>query len=75
MIRTIESNFDYQVKKVFNDMLEYYKYDQEDRKSSGDEVQTFSQWLWNNRTEFGENIYNQFDLCFGIDESTEDLNY
>lgn len=74
-IRTIEDNFDYQAKEVFNDMLEDYQAEQNERKTDGDEIQTFAEWLWNNRTEFGEKMYNRFDEYSNIDESTEDLNY
>ena len=74
-IRTIEDNFEYQAKEVFNDMLDDYNYEQKERKADGDEIQTFAEWLWNNRTEFGEKMYNRFDEYAGIDESTEDLNH
>lgn len=73
-IRTIEDNFEYQVKSVFNDMLEDYKQDQKERKEYGDDVQTFAEWLWDNRTEFGEKVYNRYDEYAGIEESTQDLN-
>jgi len=74
-VRTIEDNFEYQAKKVFNDMLDDYNDEQNERKADGDEIQTFAEWLLNNRTEFGEKMYNRFDEYAGIDESTEDLNY
>ena len=74
-IRTIEDNFDYQAKEVFNDMLDDYKLDQKQRKDDDDIIQTFAEWLWHNRTEFGEKMYNRFDEYAGIDESTEELNF
>ena len=74
-VRTIENNFEYQAKVVFKDMLDDYNDEQNQRKADGDEIQTFAEWLWNNRTEFGEKMYNRFDEYAGIDESTEDLNY
>ena len=42
---------------------------------NGDEIQTFAEWLWKNREEFGKKVYNRFDEYAGIGESTEDLNY
>lgn len=74
-IRTIEDNFDYQAEKVFEDMLDDYKDEQRQRKKDADTVQTFAEWLWDNRTEFGEKIYNRLDEYLGIDESTEKYNY
>lgn len=74
-IRTIEDNFEYQAKEVFNSMVDDYQEEQRQRKSDGDSVMTFAEWLWENRSEFGELIYNRFDEYAGIDESTEDLNY
>lgn len=74
-VRTIEDNFEYQAKEVFTDMLEDYQEEQKNRKSNGDNIQTFAEWLWNNRAEFGEKMYNRFDEYAGIDESTEYLNY
>ena len=73
--KTIEDEFSYQVKQVFNEMLEDYKEDQECRKESGDKIQTFADWLWYNTKEFGELMYTQFNEYAGIEESTEDLNY
>ena len=40
-VRTIEDNFEYQAKEVFNDMLEDYQDEQNERKADGDEIQTF----------------------------------
>ena len=74
-IRTIEDNFEYQAKEVFSDMLDDYKEEQKQREECEDPIQTFAEWLWDNRTEFGEKMYNKFDEYAGIDESTEDLNY
>jgi hypothetical protein len=74
-IRTIEDNFEYQAKEVFNDMLEDYTCEQKERKECDEEIQTFAEWLWENRTEFGEKMYNRFDEYAGIDEETENLNY
>ena len=74
-IRTIEDDFEYQTKEVFNDMLEDYQYEQKERKDDGDEIQTFAEWLWDNIAEFGKKMYDRFDEYAGIDESTEDLNY
>lgn len=74
-VRTIEDNFEYQAKEVFNDMLEDYQDEQNERKADGDEIQTFAEWLWRNREEFGEKMYNRFDEYAGIEESTEELNY
>lgn len=74
-IKTVESDFEYQVKSVFKDMLEDYRAEQKDRNEYGDEVQTFAEWLWNNRVDFGVMMYDRFDEYAGIDESTEDLNY
>ena len=64
-----------QAKEVFNDMLEDYQYEQNERKADGDDIQTFTEWFLNNRTEFCKKMYNKFDEYAGIDESTEDLNY
>ena len=74
-VRKIEDNFEYQAKEVFSDMLEDYQDEQNERKADGDETQTFAEWLWNNRAEFGEKMYNRFDEYAGIDVSTEDINY
>ena len=74
-VRTIEDNFEYQAKEVFNDMLEDYQDEQNERKADGDDIETFAEWLWRNREEFGEKMYNRFDEYAGIDESTENLNY
>ena len=49
--------------------------EQKQREECEDPIQTFAEWLWDNRTEFGEKMYNRFDEYTGIDESTEDLNY
>ena len=74
-IRTIEDNFEYQVKQAFSEMLPCYRDEQKERANDGDFIETFAEWLWNNRTEFGEKMYNRFDEYAGIDESTEDLNF
>lgn len=74
-IRTVEDSFEHQTKGVFNDMLDDYIEEQKQRKEDEDLVQTFAEWLWGNRTEFGEKMYNRFDEYTGLDESTEDLNY
>ena len=74
-VRTIEDNFDYQAKEVFEDMLDDYKEEQRQRKEDGDSVQSFAEWLWDNRADFGEKMYNRFDEYTGIDESTEQYNY
>ena len=74
-IRTIEDDFEYQLKEVFKDMLKDYNDEQNDRKSCGDEVQVFSEWLWSNREEFGEKVYNRFDEYADIEESTNGLDY
>ena len=73
--RTIEDNFEYQVKEVFNDMLNDYNDEQNELKADGEDVQTFAEWLWNNKTEFGKNMYNRFDEYTNINESTEGLNH
>jgi hypothetical protein len=74
-VRTTEDNFEYQAKEVFADMLDDYKDAQKRRKEYKMPIQTFAEWLWDNRTEFGEKMYDRFDEYIGIDESTEDLNY
>jgi 5'-deoxynucleotidase YfbR-like HD superfamily hydrolase len=74
-IRTIADGFEYQVNKVFEDMLKDYKNEQTQRSFDGDKIQTFSEWLWINREYFGEKIYNRFDEYAGMDESTEGLNW
>ena len=51
-IRTIESDFEYQAKQVFDDMLEEYKEQQKQRKKDEYEIQTFADWLWDNRFIF-----------------------
>jgi len=50
-IRTIEDNFEYQAKEVFSDMLDDYKEEQKQREECEDPIQTFAEWLWDNRTE------------------------
>lgn len=74
-IRTIEDDFEYQVKEVFKDMQEDYISEQQDQEENGEDVKTFAEWLWENRADFGERMYERFDEYAGIEESTEDLNF
>jgi hypothetical protein len=74
-IRTIEDNFEHQANEVFKDMLDDYQDEQVQRKEYGDTIETFAEWLWKNRLEFGEKMYNRFDEYAGIDISTEDFNH
>lgn len=75
IISTIEDNFEYQLNQVFADMIDDYNKEQKHRESDDESIQSFAEWLWNNRSDFGEKMYERFDEYCGIDESTEDLNY
>ena len=74
-IRTVEDDFEYQVKNVFQDMLEDYTDEQNERKEYNDPIESFADWLWSNSEDFGEKILNRFDEYTGIEESTENLNF
>ena len=74
-IRTIESNFEYQAKQVFNDMLEEYKEEQKYREKREYEIHTFAEWLWDNKAYFGEQMFTRLDEYVGIEEFTEDYNF
>ena len=75
MIRTIEDNFDYQAKQIFQSMKEDYKCDQEDRINNGEEIETFSEWLWKNLSTLGKLFYEKLDLYTDIDEFTQEFNF
>ena len=74
-IRTIESDFEYQAKQVFHDMLEEYKEDQKQNKKHEEEIQTFADWLWDNRSYFGDQMLTRLDEYVGIEELTESYNF
>ena len=73
-VRTIEDGFEYQITSVFEDMLEDYNIEQEILKSSGKSPETFADWLWKNKGNFGERVFIRFDEYAGIDDATKDLN-
>lgn len=72
--RTMEDGFEYQMENIFDDMKSDYDEEQESRKEGGDSIQTFPDWLWDNREEFGEKVYTRLDEWCGIDEMTEKYN-
>ena len=74
-IRTIESDFEYQAKQTFDNMLEEYKEEQKKRKKDEDEIQTFTKWLWDNKAYFGEQMFTRLDEYVGIEEFTKDYNF
>jgi len=74
-VHTIEDNFDHQVNSIFDGMKEDYESEQESNKDEGDEIQTFSEWLWNNRSGLGDNLYDRIDEYLGLDEFTESRNF
>jgi hypothetical protein len=74
MIRTIEDNFDYQADQIFKELADSYKDAQENRKKEGVNIQTFSDYLWENLDELGRAFFEKFDQYAGIEESTEKYN-
>jgi hypothetical protein len=74
-VRTIEDNFDYQMHSIFEDMKEDYEADQKERIKDECEPMSFSDWLWQNKKELGERVYNRFDEYAGIDDETEKYNF
>ena len=73
--RTIEDNFDYQMKSVFNDLHIDYTEDQKYNADNNLPIATFAEWLWEVREDLGEMVYTRYDEYTGIDTSTEHLNY
>ena len=74
MIRTIEDNFDYQAHEIFKDMVFDYETEQNHRKITGFETETFSEYIWRNQKELGRLFYERFDEYVGIDEETKKYN-
>lgn len=74
-IRTVDQNFDYQMHEVFKSLREEYEYDMNAKKSDGEKIDTFSEWLWTNAESFGRAVYDKFDQWGGIDEETEKYNF
>jgi hypothetical protein len=68
-IRTIEHDFEYQMKEVFSQMKEAFEYDVLTDGYTG----TFSGWLWNNTEEFGKYTFERVDSWCGVDELFENL--
>lgn len=74
-IKTIESDFKYQMNNVLESMKEEYNEEQEHRKEVDLPIQTFSEWLWVNLHDFGQEVYQRLDEWCGMDNLTQDLNH
>ena len=72
-IRTIEHDFEYQVKDVFSKMADDYKSDQKDREQNDRDPQSFEDWLWQNREAFGAAMYDQVDEWCGLQSLIEEV--
>jgi hypothetical protein len=73
--RTQEDGFEYQAQSIFEAMEQDYKDEQSDRQESGEDTQTFAEWLWKNTDELGRLFYERFDEWCGIEKSTENFNF
>lgn len=73
-VRTVESDFEYQMNQVFETMKSEYQEEQEHREEGELPTQTFHEWLWNNLQDFGQEVYQRLDEWCGVDDFTQDLN-
>lgn len=69
-VKTIESNFEYQVEQIFKSMFSDYKEEME----TSNQILSFSDWLWKEKEQLGETFFNKVDEFCGVDEITEKYN-
>ena len=73
-VRTIDYDFEYQMKRALKEMQDAYKEDQDERREGNIRLQPFSEWLWEHTDELGKEMYNRLDLWCGVEEFTEEFN-
>jgi hypothetical protein len=70
-IRTIESDFEYQIKEVLKNMQDDY---QDYVENCEGEPRSFSDWLWREEiAEFGSQVFQAVDNWCGMDELINEI--
>ena len=67
--RTIEEGFEYQVKEILQSIFDDY------RENDDVRLDSFDDWLWENKEILGEYFYEKIDSYKGIVEAIEEIKY
>lgn len=71
---TIEDGFEYRMTQILKEMRPQYAEEMEERKINGESVDTFSNWLWNERDDLGARVFEDIEAYAGMDEITDSFN-
>jgi len=74
-ITTINDTFEYQIKQIFESMKDDYELEMAEKDVNNEPLDTFSNWLWNNKDDLGTKFYDRIDEYLGIDEFTKKYNF